>query len=123
MCAGEECPRSRPHSSTLGARARPSPPACSALQKWWRRPLIRTSGIAAGAVLVVKTDVKGGMPPGGSDCDSGDDGDLQVWPGCTFLGPSAHLVPFPDTGPVLAAQTSPIGCVQPCCMPACRELQ
>ncbi|KAL4451441.1 hypothetical protein ABPG77_009513 [Micractinium sp. CCAP 211/92] len=47
-------------------------------RKWWRRPLIRTSGIAAGAVLVVKTDVKGGMPPGGSDCDSGDDGDLQV---------------------------------------------
>ncbi|KAL4420605.1 hypothetical protein ABPG75_010287 [Micractinium tetrahymenae] len=44
--------------------------------KWWRRPLIRTSCIAIGAVLVVKTDIKGGMPPGGSDCDG--DGDLQV---------------------------------------------
>lgn len=32
-------------------------------RKWWRRPIVRASGIAAGSALVVKTDVQGGMPP------------------------------------------------------------
>lgn len=73
-----------PHSRGKRLRA-PSRLLCP--QKWWRRPLIRTSGIAVGAVLVVKTDVKGGMPPGGSDCDTGDDGDLQVGARCCWLRP------------------------------------
>lgn len=47
-------------------------------RKWWRRPLLRNSGIAANTWVAIKTDVEGGMPPNNQECVSGEDTDLFV---------------------------------------------
>lgn len=47
------------------------------VQKWWRRPLLTATGVAAGSVMVIKTDVQGGMPPS-KECVVGEDTLVEV---------------------------------------------
>lgn len=56
--------------------APPPPPHPSAAQKWWRRPLVRSNGIAAGTVLVVKMDSVGGNAPNEGMCDESQAGEM-----------------------------------------------
>ena len=44
------------------------------VQKWWRRHLLTATGVASGSVLVVKTDVSGGMAPNGGKCTADEQG-------------------------------------------------
>lgn len=44
----------------------------------WRRPLVHATGVAENVQLVIKTDVKGGMPPGGKECDTAVDTEMLV---------------------------------------------
>lgn len=62
-----------PHSLPAWPRAPPSAPlSARPPQKWWRRPLLRTTGVAEGSVLVVKKDSQGGMPPSETCSDEGE---------------------------------------------------
>lgn len=44
------------------------------VQKWWRRHLLTATGVAAGSVLVIKTDVSGGMAPNEGKCSEDEQG-------------------------------------------------
>lgn len=49
-------------------------PASRPAQKWWRRHLLTATGVAAGSVLVIKTDVGGGMAPNAGKCSEDEQG-------------------------------------------------
>lgn len=73
----------RMHLCALTPSCLPPPGPPPRAQKMWRRPLIKATGVAAGSALVVKTDVKGGMPPS-IECDASKDTDVLVvsWRSC-----------------------------------------
>lgn len=50
------------------------PTAAFCVQKWWRRHLLTATGVAAGSVLVIKTDVSGGMAPNEGKCSEDEQG-------------------------------------------------
>lgn len=43
-------------------------------RKWWRRHLLTATGVAGGSVLVIKTDVSGGMAPNEGKCSEDEQG-------------------------------------------------
>jgi hypothetical protein len=43
-------------------------------RKWWRRHLLTATGVASGSVLVIKTDVSGGMAPNEGKCSEDEAG-------------------------------------------------
>ena len=49
-------------------------PASRPAQKWWRRHLLTAMGVAGGSVLVIKTDVSGGMAPNEGKCSEDEQG-------------------------------------------------